>query len=1440
MKKKSLVLLLGFALFGALGWWFLPNLLEGLRTHMQERLSGELKREVKIRKLSFELFDNLRIDSVLITNEANDTLFYVDRMDVDWGVHASLFKQHIVIEKCHVYGSILRLDGWEALKAGKGSGQAVEIEELVLSGLQVRADTAAGVKKAMAFDLRAHFSDVKMDASGAFFADLHALWAWDIHKGTVLKNAGASIFWEPATRTGKLQDLHLETEESSLNMPLLYVSLPLATSETKEAENRPFSFKIEVDSAEIALKELTRYAPNLPFEQEKLYVSLSAQGTQEKISGTLRELRLPEALHVEGPFSAHYSAGRWEAKWNVKKSNIYPRLCSTFFPFLLDHKWFEKMSQLHYVGTVGAVGTVGGGATGGKLGGLNALGRLESDFGDVDLEVQVSNLSDPHYVGTLKSAHVHLPGEKGFGIDEIGEISGLQVTFEGKGAQGGALEASLEQINYAGYYLSQLSMKCNYTPTKLDYYVASTHKETLFSAKALLKKEKKRYTLKGTLEVRDANLQSMRLTKEPLHVSGRLEVDLHARRWDNVLGRAKLDNFRLQHLNQVVREPYFLAELEQSAEGQYQASIESDLLNVTLEGPVTPWELLKKTYRDLILSALARDTEPTHVHYRAHGHFKLDILSKYAALLFTDYVSYVSPTSTLNIDAHSDSTEYVAEVNVRADTLELIYGGFYGNSFRYVYKKGFGSPQSADVDYRLKKYAPKGLPALADAFLSIKLREQNGNWALGVTADTVDSYVQIEGKMLHVEEDWHLFLGSSQVQLFRTPWSVNECSGFVYSFQKGLRDFALVLSSKEQSVEILGSIKRARTDVSLALKNFNLGQFNYLLREPWDGKLQLDARVQRRAQGTAQVTAKIEVDTLVFNRHKMGGIKSELRTAPNDLKRWLIVGSIYDSVGSGDFDGVLDFRKNTQNVTFIARKASLDIVSPVVGTVFSDMNVRFNGKIRSYGSLIAPKWKGALYVDDGFMKLTYLNTDMHVSGVLRFKENRLILDDIVGHDGVGGRLSLQGAISHGGRNVFKIDLLANVQKYHLMNTHRGDNEDFYGQWYASGQIACRGFFPRPLLSGSVSAEPTTNIIIPILDDEKVTIHPFITFVESAPVVSKKKRKSKKSGGGMPLDFRIAIQPGASCEIITQLRPIEYLRASGEGDIRLQKAVHQDLSVSGDVVLSGGSYRYNIYSFLTKDFEILSGSRLYFRGALSAMLLDIQMRSRQNVSTKILQAEAADTDTRLQDWMQVDILVKVEGELLAPGLKFDLDIPGIQQDIAFLRTLRSDDQALKRQVVSLLFLHSFAPREGLVFDGLNVVSDVGGELLAAPINTLLADMDEDLSLDIDIAGRSVGLAYKFLEGRLHLRGKTLFLPAPSIITGKRAISQYVGNWSISYLLTEDGTWRVKGYVGSLDNRWRYLRADNILITGASIDYRTRFSQWFSNTRKRKKKRKLKAG
>ncbi|MEO1255956.1 MAG: translocation/assembly module TamB domain-containing protein, partial [Bacteroidota bacterium] len=363
-----------------------------------------------------------------------------------------------------------------------------------------------------------------------------------------------------------------------------------------------------------------------------------------------------------------------------------------------------------------------------------------------------------------------------------------------------------------------------------------------------------------------------------------------------------------------------------------------------------------------------------------------------------------------------------------------------------------------------------------------------------------------------------------------------------------------------------------------------------------------------------------------------------------------------------------------------------------------------------------------------------------------------------------------------------------------------DNSLYYGSSYGTGTIDINGPLTDLQINAKIRTEANTRFFIPVSEGTNVTQEEYISFIDFSDTTSLIVENEDFNIKGLTLDFEIEVTPDAYCELIFDIKTGDIIRGRGRGNLKLRLDTDGDFNMFGPLEIIEGGYNFTVPNVINKEFQVVPGSRITWYGDPYNATLDLDATYSQRASFEELRNPEDQNPVFLANKVPILVVLNLEGGMLSPDIGFDLrlenDGDANQDAQGQLSTIRGDEQELKRQVISLLFLKRFSPRQSFTLSGGGTVGNSVSEFLSSQVSYLVSQIDENLEVEVDLASLNseafntfqLRFAYTFLNGRLRVtRGGTF---GNENDNNDNVLSDIVGDWSVEYSLTKDGKLRAK--------------------------------------------------
>ena len=410
----------------------------------------------------------------------------------------------------------------------------------------------------------------------------------------------------------------------------------------------------------------------------------------------------------------------------------------------------------------------------------------------------------------------------------------------------------------------------------------------------------------------------------------------------------------------------------------------------------------------------------------------------------------------------------------------------------------------------------------------------------------------------------------------------------------------------------------------------------------------------------------------------------------------------------------------------------------------------------------------------------------------------------------------------------------------MYNTNDPGDMSFFGQVYGTGDVTLKGGNNAMDIDVNLTTGRNTNFTYVTGLTTEATSNQFITFVDKTPKrlqdsirtefyhFSDARLKEEDEGPDMDLRINMFIDatPDATMKVIMDPVAGDNITARGSGNFKVSFYNKGDFNMHGNYVIDQGMYKISMKEIIHKDFALKSGSTVTFTGDPYLANLDVQaVYTVNSVSLSDLSTDASLT----QSTVKVNCLMNLTGSLSNPTIKFDLELPTVnEEDRELVRSATSTEEQMNTQIIYLLGIGKF-----YAYDynensnrSSSATSSLAFSTLSGQLNNMLSQAMENENWNIG-ANFSTGQegwsdveAEAILSGRL-LNNRLLINGNFGYRENVMANTNFVGDFEAIWLLTKNGEFRLRGYNQTND---RYFTKSTLTTQGIGFIYKKDFNKW----------------
>lgn len=1090
-----------------------------------------------------------------------------------------------------------------------------------------------------------------------------------------------------------------------------------------------------------------------------------------------------------------------------------------------------------------------------------AAGKFESKLGrvssDINLKIDETNPDRSVYEGSLEMMNF-----------DLGTFLGDTATFQRvsmKGRIGGrGFSAQTADFRLNGVVSAFGLRGYNYKNINTNARFASS----LFKGKLTIDDPNLQFDLTGEVDIRQgvekvnikarvdtAQLKPLGLSKKDFFVAAKAEINAEGLQLDSVSGDARISDL----LFQFDGDSLFVdtVRITSSLRPTRKLALTSSLVDVALDGDYTYSTLFKDAqslfYEFLInikndqqaIRTYYAEKRPNNSVYTAN--LKISMHDINPLLQLVDFNGYVSTDAILE-GRFSNGLTLIFNAYTIIDTLRIASHVLLENEIEINGSKIRDSTTSlAAASFISRKQLLNGNVQTKDLLAEAIWNKDHVDVNLDLEQEKVDNKINLEAEVDFLKDTTVIKMLPSRIHLLDKDWVVQRdnrviLTGREWSFQN------LAFTHDVEALKFQGFVSdNPEKNLIIQVDNFDLSILNTVTSEKFGGVVDGEVLL-RNLYDETEIENNVTIAALTINSFLVGTVTGINKWNPE--ARNFTIRFFLDRLGTrtADISGTLDPRQNEDPLQLSARfdKVNIKIIEPLLKEIFSGWDGTLTGRYNVTGTFGKPKVAGSGYIENGKLTVNYLNTTYAFKGNLEMIPTQIIfknfqLTDVFNNQGV-----LEGYIVHRNFQTFRLNIDASFSNMQMLNTTAKDNDLFYGEGYASGAVNIFGPATNLKISATAKTERNTRIYIPISGSSSVEKKDFIQFIHfTDTIIAKSLAKAalkQKDRSGIALDFNFDITPDAYAEIIFDIKAGDIIRGRGNGDLKIQLDTKGEFNMFGAVEFTEGAYNFTLYDIINKEFNIRPGSRISWYGNPYQGQMDINASYRQLASfgpTINDQSDDILSAPGVRRKYPAEVVLKLEGAMLSPQISFDIEARDLPTNIVTPSEVinlylefnafkaRLDEQELKRQVFSLIVLRRFSPPNS--FNTSGTLANSVSEFLSNQLSYWLTQVDQNLEIDLDLGALDaeafntfqLRMSYSFLGGRLRITRDGTF----SSQYNQSNAGALVGDWTVDYLLTPDGKFKVKMYSRSNFNQVaNSLGNQNLITTGVSLTHTQNFNEF----------------
>ncbi len=1192
-----------------------------------------------------------------------------------------------------------------------------------------------------------------------------------------------------------------------------------------------------LDESVLDIQDLNYFTTGIPEIEDRIFLSGEIEGTVANLASDELLIRFGQRSALFGKFQIDGLPNMDEAFFQMSLFNSV--LISTdLAPYISDEAQREinKFKDIRFDTDFS-----------GYLRHFTATGSFRTGIGNLNGRLTYrSELEIPTFSGSLELQNLDLgilleDRQRYQKINMTGRIQGRGITIANALWN---IDAEIENVGVEGY-------------TYTNIQTNATYGKDLFRGSLAVNDPNLKGVIKGVVDVRDgkdsirmnlsldtAFLQNLNIVEKDIFLSGKVAMDTKGITLDDIEGIARFSDIELSYEGRNLHvENFFFQSL--FADENRIISLNSDLLVAAISGKFRVQELaldvqnLSEQYLAILTNSgesIAFESESRHEPYN------LDINLNFIDI--NPIINLIEPQATISKNTLIEGAFYQTPDNTILNFYSAIDSIYYKGAFLYDTNVDFNTSkmtQSNDVLASFYVFSKKQVLQSGLTFNNLALEAiwDESNIDLTYSQDQFEtgSYLRIANEITIYPDHTIVIFEPSELKILDKIWHFDP-ENRLYLTNESFLFENLRLFHKEEFIALNGSISEDSEEVlGLEINQVNLDFFNTLSVKEFDGIANGNFGITGFYQELG-INGQLNIDAMHINNFLIGDIEAGAFIDGERISVELINSRLGKEVIR--VDGNLGAGDNELTLKAHLNDADLSIVEPFLSDYLTRMGGTVSGEFDIDGTLQYPTISGTGKVNSGTLLINYLNTFYTVDGNLIFGPNEISFRELVLRDINDNEAKMRGGISHDYFSDFILDINTTLENFQVLNTALQDNDLFYGTAFASGQLNIFGAANNLDITARATSQPNTRIFIPFGSTNNQAQEDYINIInisDTTNLVSFEESVEKLTINNVRMNFTLDITPDAYTELQIDPRTGENIQGRGKGVLNLGIDTQGNFSMTGNYEITEAKYNFSLYNVIRREFVVQPGGRISWFGDPYEGVMDIRAYYQESVSLQNLQnvQNSALEDPQMRRRWPLKVIMDLKGNILSPDIAFNFDFSefptegNIQTYIsAFQNRIANDEQEKNRQVFSVIMMRSLSP-EGQ-FSGVgNIATSNLSQLLSSQLNSFIAQVDQNLEVDIDLANLDqntletfqLRVAYTFLDGRLRVTRDGGFTD----LQGNADLNSIAGDWQAEYLLTEDGRYRMRIYNRNNFNTFTALSlARNVATYGVSVSQNLAFNSF----------------
>lgn len=683
---------------------------------------------------------------------------------------------------------------------------------------------------------------------------------------------------------------------------------------------------------------------------------------------------------------------------------------------------------------------------------------------------------------------------------------------------------------------------------------------------------------------------------------------------------------------------------------------------------------------------------------------------------------------------------------------------------------------------------------------------------------------------------------NSELTISDSIWHVNQ--GTIFYDEHDLIVKNLAFESTDQYLRISGRSNKERNDgiIKVDMKGVNLFYISEAVTLPEIANISLlgiatgKVVIGEALGGRPVLDADVAVQKFGLNGYPIADVNAKAKYNYENNHIEMYAEAMNEKNDTTFMTGYVAPIDQELQLDIDINELHLGFIEPYLESFSHEMDGIASGNLSVGGKFDAVELWGDAYVHDAKLGIDFLGSTFYFADSVHIGRDRFVFPNIHIKDKQGNQGIINGLVTHRLFEQFKYQIDFSINNTMVLNTNQYTSPDFYGTVFASGNALIVGDENKVNISIAAKPEAGSYFAVPLDSYRNATDNQFITFVKkdtidlsnSAQERRKKRFKELAPTTKVNVDISVEATPDVEAQIIMDSHSGDVIKGRGIGNIKVNVDQNADIKIFGKYEILEGEYNFSLSGAIRKKFEVAENSSITFDGDPMSGMLDIHAKYQTTASLTDLLEESLTKDIKNTS-VKVNCLAHITGNLLTPKIKFDLDLPGADDEVVrrVKATVNTDDMMIQQMVFLLVFGKFYNPQLASS-QTLNTTSSMATSFATATISSQLnywmSQISNNVNLGMNYQDANNGDAYR--NNSFEMNVTTNLFENRLIIYGNLGYrtqygsTNFVGDVDVEYKLTKSGRFRLKAYNKTND----MLYSTALYTQGLGVMYKETFDTW----------------